>query len=179
MRAPMVASTPPIPGATTPMTSPLVSILMGSRSDLDVMQAARDVLDSIAVPCDMRVISAHRNLDRLMEWIGEAEGKGVRVFIAGAGGAAHLPGVIAARTLLPVLGVPLPGMGLMGLDALLSIVQMPSGIPVGTFAIGKAGAANAGWMAAAILAGSDSGIASRLADSRKKRQKDALAGELP
>lgn len=158
---------------------PLVSILMGSRSDLDTMRAAAEVLSDIGVDHDMRVISAHRNLVRLQAYVGEAEASGVEVFIAGAGGAAHLPGVIAAQTIRPVLGVPLSGMGLMGLDALLSIVQMPSGVPVGTFAIGKAGAANAAFFAAGILGIGRPDVRSRLAAVRARRAEEALAGELP
>lgn len=161
------------------MTRPLVSILMGSRSDLDVMRAAADTLVDLEIPYDMRVISAHRNLPRLQEWIAQAEGLGVEVYIAAAGGAAHLPGVIAAQTIKPVLGVPLPGMGLMGLDALLSIVQMPTGVPVGTLAIGKAGAGNAAFLAASILALSHTEVRERLAAVRARRSAEALAGEIP
>src|SRR5580700_4365334 len=135
------------------MTSPLVSILMGSRSDLDVMQAARDALNDLGVAHEVRVLSAHRTPDALFEYVSAAPARGVEVFIAGAGGAAHLPGVVAAKTTLPVLGVPIPSGHLLGLDALLAIVQMPKGVPVATFAVGKAGAGNAGLFAVAVLAG--------------------------
>ncbi len=157
---------------------PKVAVLMGSKNDLPVMQGCRDVLDKLGIEHETRVISAHRALDRLLEYLPDAEARGVCVFVAGAGGAAHLPGVIAARTIKPVLGVPLDSMGLMGLDALLSIVQMPSGIPVGTLAVGKAGAANAGWLAAAILALSDEGVRIRLDAARQERRAQALAGEI-
>jgi 5-(carboxyamino)imidazole ribonucleotide mutase len=129
----------------------LVSVLMGSKSDWDVMQHASQTLEKLGVPCDVRVLSAHRTPDQLFEYMAEAEKKGVNVFIAAAGGAAHLAGVVAAKTLLPVLAVPMESK-LLGLDSLLSMVQMPAGIPVGTLAIGKAGAVNAALLAVAILA---------------------------
>lgn len=129
----------------------LVSVLMGSQSDWDTMQHAVRTLDKLGVPCDVRVLSAHRTPDHLFEYIAAAEKQGVEVFIAAAGGAAHLAGVVAAKTLLPVLGVPMESK-LQGLDSLLSMVQMPAGIPVGTLAIGKAGATNAALFAVAILA---------------------------
>lgn len=132
------------------MSNPLVSILMGSKSDLEVMQPARDALNDLGVPHEVRVLSAHRTPDALFAYVAEAEARGVEVFIAGAGGAAHLPGVVAAKTTLPVLGVPIPSGHLLGLDALLAIVQMPKGIPVATFAVGKAGAGNAGLFAVAL-----------------------------
>jgi 5-(carboxyamino)imidazole ribonucleotide mutase len=149
------------------MTSPLVSILMGSKSDLDVMQAARDALSALDVASETRVLSAHRTPDALFEYVGLAAGRGIEVFVAGAGGAAHLPGVIAAKTTLPVLGVPIPSGHLLGLDALLAIVQMPKGIPVATFAVGRAGAANAALFAVAILAGKRPELAQRLVAWRK------------
>jgi 5-(carboxyamino)imidazole ribonucleotide mutase len=156
------------------MNSPLVSILMGSKSDLDVMQPARDALNDLGVAHEVRVLSAHRTPDALFEYIADAAARGVEVFIAGAGGAAHLPGVVAAKTTLPVLGVPIPSGHLLGLDALLAIVQMPKGIPVATFAVGKAGAGNAGLFAVAILAGKRPDLAQKLATWRKKKAEELL-----
>ncbi len=158
------------------MTSPLVSILMGSKSDLDVMQGARDALNDLGVAHEVRVLSAHRTPDALFEYVQGAAARGVEVFIAGAGGAAHLPGVVAAKTTLPVLGVPIPSGHLLGLDALLAIVQMPKGVPVATFAVGKAGAGNAGLFAVAILAGKRPELAQKLAAWRKA-QADKLLQE--
>ena len=149
------------------MTAPLVSILMGSKSDLDVMQPARDALLELGVAHEVRVLSAHRTPDALFAYVHDAEARGVEVFIAGAGGAAHLPGVVAAKTTKPVLGVPIPSGHLLGLDALLAIVQMPKGIPVATFAVGKAGAGNAGLFAIAILAGKRPELADKLVAWRK------------
>jgi 5-(carboxyamino)imidazole ribonucleotide mutase len=149
------------------MTTPLVSILMGSKSDLDVMQAARDALTELGVAHEVRVLSAHRTPDALFDYVKDAEARGVEVFIAGAGGAAHLPGVVAAKTTLPVLGVPIPSGHLAGFDALLAIVQMPKGVPVATFAVGKAGAGNAGLFAIAILAGKRPELAQKLAAWRR------------
>ncbi len=139
-----------------------ISIIMGSTSDWPTMSHAAEVLDALDVPYDTQVVSAHRTPDRLVEFSKTAEQNGVKVVIAGAGGAAHLPGMCAAMTQLPVLGVPVESKALSGMDSLLSIAQMPGGIPVGTLAIGKAGAKNAGLMAAAILALSDSDLAERL-----------------
>lgn len=133
------------------MQQPLVSIVMGSKSDWETMEHAVKTLEGLGVPCEVRVLSAHRTPEALREYIESAEGRGVEVFIAGAGGAAHLAGVIASQTLRPVLGVPMESK-LSGLDSLLSMVQMPAGIPVGTLAIGKAGAINAALLATAILA---------------------------
>lgn len=132
--------------------SPLVAVIMGSRSDWETMQHAVQTLEELGVPCEARALSAHRTPDALFEYIRDAESRGVEVFIAGAGGAAHLPGVVAAKTTLPVLGVPMETRALGGLDSLLSIVQMPAGVPVATFAIGRAGAVNAALFAVAILA---------------------------
>src|SRR5579862_1014161 len=157
------------------MTSPLVSILMGSKSDLDVMQGARDALNDLGVAHEVRVLSAHRTPDALFEYVQGAAARGVEVFIAGAGGAAHLPGVVAAKTTLPVLGVPIPSGHLLGLDALLAIVQMPKGVPVATFAVGKAGAGNAGLFAVAILAGKRPDLAKSLAAWRKAQADKLLA----
>ena len=133
------------------MNAPLVGIIMGSQSDWDTMQHAADQLDALGVPYEVGVVSAHRTPELLFEYSGAAEGRGLQVLIAGAGGAAHLPGMTAAKTSLPVLGVPVQSKSLNGLDSLLSIVQMPGGIPVGTLAIGKAGAINAALLAIAIL----------------------------
>ncbi len=146
----------------TPPAAPLVGIAMGSSSDWPTLEHAARVLDELGVPCEPRVVSAHRTPDDLAAYAREAEGRGLEVLIAGAGGAAHLPGMLAAQTLLPVLGVPVAITSLGGLDALLSIVQMPAGIPVGTLAIGPAGAANAGLLAAQILSGSRPALRERL-----------------
>ena len=151
-----------------------VAIVMGSQSDWPTMQCAADVLDELAVETDIRIVSAHRTPDRMVEFARAAEGEGIAVIIAGAGGAAHLPGMIAAMTHLPVLGVPVKSKALSGQDSLLSIVQMPAGVPVGTLAIGEAGATNAGLLAAAILAGSDAALADRLKAWRRARS-DAVA----
>ena len=141
---------------------PLVGLIMGSRSDWETMRHAAETLEQLGVPFEQRVVSAHRTPDLLFDYAGSAEERGLKVLIAGAGGAAHLPGMTAAKTTLPVLGVPVESKALSGVDSLLSIVQMPAGIPVATLAIGKAGAVNAALLAAAILAGSDPGIAERL-----------------
>jgi 5-(carboxyamino)imidazole ribonucleotide mutase len=156
------------------MSSSLVSILMGSKSDLEVMQPARDALSELGVPHEVRVLSAHRTPDALFAYLAEAEARGVEVFIAGAGGAAHLPGVVAAKTTLPVLGVPIPSGHLLGLDALLAIVQMPKGIPVATFAVGKAGAGNAGLFAVALLAAKRPDLRQKLAAWRKGQAEKLL-----
>jgi 5-(carboxyamino)imidazole ribonucleotide mutase len=156
------------------MSSPLVSILMGSKSDLDVMQPARDALQELGVPHEVRVLSAHRTPDALFAYVADAEARGVEVFIAGAGGAAHLPGVVAAKTTLPVLGVPIPSGHLLGLDALLAIVQMPRGVPVATFAVGKAGAGNAGLFAVSVLAGKRPELRQKLAIWRKGQAEKLL-----
>ncbi|HSY22766.1 MAG TPA: 5-(carboxyamino)imidazole ribonucleotide mutase [Polyangiaceae bacterium] len=157
------------------MSRPLVSILMGSKSDLEVMQPARDALTEMGVVHEVRVLSAHRTPDALFEYVAAAPGRGVEVFIAGAGGAAHLPGVVAAKTILPVLGVPIPSGHLLGLDALLAIVQMPKGIPVATFAVGKAGAGNAALFAVAILGGRRPDLAEKLTAWRKAQATKLLA----
>ena len=144
-----------------------IVICMGSQSDWETMKEAEDILKTLEVMPDVQIISAHRTPDRLAEFARSAANNGVKVIIAGAGGAAHLPGMIAAHTELPVLGVPVESAALKGMDSLLSIVQMPGGIPVGTLAIGKAGAKNAGLLAASILALSDSDLATRLKAWRK------------
>jgi 5-(carboxyamino)imidazole ribonucleotide mutase len=143
--------------------SPLVGVIMGSRSDWETMRHAAETLAALGVAHETRVVSAHRTPVRLYEYAASAAGRGIKVIIAGAGGAAHLPGMAASMTVLPVLGVPVESHALKGMDSLLSIVQMPGGVPVGTLAIGKAGAINAGLMAASILALSDPGLAERLA----------------
>jgi 5-(carboxyamino)imidazole ribonucleotide mutase len=158
---------------------PLVAILMGSSSDWEVMRQAAQQLKDFGVACDARVISAHRSPDLLFDYIKEATAQGVRCFIAGAGGAAHLAGVIAGKTTLPVLGVPMPSKHLQGLDSLLSIVQMPKGIPVATFAIGEAGAANAGLFAVAMLALNDDALAQRLQAFRNKQAEAVKVTTLP
>jgi len=148
------------------MSQPLVGIIMGSDSDWPVMRAAAQMLADFGIAYEARVVSAHRTPDLMFEFAEQAAERGVRVIIAGAGGAAHLPGMVAAKTTLPVLGVPVPSKHLQGQDSLLSIVQMPKGIPVATFAIGEAGAANAGLFAAAILATTDAALTQKLADFR-------------
>ncbi|KTR84636.1 N5-carboxyaminoimidazole ribonucleotide mutase [Novosphingobium barchaimii] len=145
-----------------PIVAPPVAIVMGSQSDWPTMQRAAEMLDKLSVAYDARIVSAHRTPDRLVSFAKGAADEGFKVIIAGAGGAAHLPGMVASMTHLPVLGVPVQSKALSGQDSLLSIVQMPAGIPVGTLAIGEAGAANAGLMAAAILAISDAALADRL-----------------
>ena len=144
-------------------STPLVAIVMGSRSDWPTLKCAADALDALEVAWEARVVSAHRTPDRLVAFSRGARGEGFKVIIAGAGGAAHLPGMVASMTELPVLGVPVKSRALKGLDSLLSIVQMPGGVPVGTLAIGEAGATNAGLLAAQILALSDEALAERLA----------------
>ncbi len=148
---------------------PLVGVVMGSQSDWDTMRQAVEILESLEVPVEARVVSAHRTPDRLFEYARTAEARGLHLIIAGAGGAAHLPGMIAALTILPVLGVPVESKVLRGVDSLLSIVQMPRGIPVGTLAIGGAGASNAGLLAAAILARHDPALRDRLAAYRAEQ----------
>jgi 5-(carboxyamino)imidazole ribonucleotide mutase len=144
------------------MASPLVGVIMGSRTDWETMRHAAETLGELGIPFEQRVVSAHRTPDLLFSYAAEAEERGLRVLIAGAGGAAHLPGMTASKTTLPVLGVPVESHALSGLDSLLSIVQMPAGVPVGTLAIGRAGAVNAALLAAAILAGSDAALVERL-----------------
>lgn len=151
------------------MPKTLVSIIMGSSNDWEIMQQAAQQLRDFGVAYDARVISAHRSPDLLFDYIEQMHEQGVQCFIAGAGGAAHLAGVIAGKTTLPVLGVPIPSKYLKGMDSLLSIVQMPKGIPVATFAIGEAGAANAGLFAVSMLALNDAALAQRLIDYRKKQ----------
>lgn len=156
--------------------TPVIGIIMGSQSDWETMKNAADVLDGLNVPYETKIVSAHRTPDRLYDYAKTAKARGLKVIIAGAGGAAHLPGMAAAMTPLPVLGVPVQSRTLKGLDSLLSIVQMPGGVPVGTLAIGAAGAKNAGLMAAGIIALMDDGLAARLDDWRAA-QTDAVADE--
>ena len=157
--------------------TPVVGIIMGSQSDWPVMQEAARMLETLGVAYEARIVSAHRTPDRLVEYAKSAKGRGLKVIIAGAGGAAHLPGMAASMTPLPVLGVPVQSKALSGMDSLLSIVQMPAGVPVGTLAIGEAGAKNAGLLAAAILALSDEGLSERLQDWRAA--KSAAVAEVP
>ena len=156
----------PHPATQTP---PLVGIIMGSTSDWETMRHAAEVLEQLGVAHECRVVSAHRTPDRMYDYARAASGRGLKVIVAGAGGAAHLPGMVASLTTLPVLGVPVESHALRGQDSLLSIVQMPAGIPVGTLAIGKAGATNAGLLAAAILGTTDPALAARLAAWREAR----------
>jgi len=161
------------------MSKPLVAIIMGSSSDWDVMQQAAHALRDFGVDYDARVISAHRSPELLLTHVRDMIAQGAQCFIAGAGGAAHLAGVIAGQTTLPVLGVPIPSKYLKGIDSLLSIVQMPKGIPVATFAIGEAGASNAALFAIAMLAINDSALAERLTTFRKKQAEIIAAIKLP
>ena len=154
---------------------PLVGLIMGSRSDWETMAQAAQTLDELGVPYEVRVISAHRTPDLLFEYAGTAEGRGLEVLIAGAGGAAHLPGVAAAKTPLPVLGVPIESKALHGLDSLLSMVQMPAGVPVGTLAIGRAGAVNAALLAAAILGSKYPQYREAVRRRREEQVRSALA----
>ena len=156
----------------TTSEAPRVGVVGGSRSDFPVLQAAVDVLEELGVPAELRVVSAHRTPDHLFRYAESAAERGIRVIVAGAGGAAHLPGMLAAKTILPVIGLPIPTQNLGGLDSLLSIVQMPRGIPVATVAIGNG--LNAGLLAAAILAVSDEALATRLADWRARQTAGVL-----
>jgi 5-(carboxyamino)imidazole ribonucleotide mutase len=159
---------------STPAQMPLVGVIMGSRSDWPTLSKAAEILAELGVPYETRVVSAHRTPDRLVAYARTARGRGLRIIIAGAGGAAHLPGMVAAMTSLPVLGVPVKSSALSGLDSLLSIVQMPKGVPVGTLAIGEAGAANAGILAASMLANDDAALLGRL-EAYRMAQTDAVA----
>ena len=161
------------------MSAPLVAIVMGSKSDWETLQHAAATLTQFEVPHECRVVSAHRTPARMAEFAGEAEERGLEVIIAGAGGAAHLPGMVAAQTLLPVLGVPVETHALHGMDSLLSIVQMPAGIPVGTLAIGRAGATNAALLAVAILATTRPALRERLRQFRAEQTQRVLADTLP
>ena len=161
------------------MIKPLVSVVMGSKSDWDVMQHAVAVLDEFHVSYEAKVVSAHRTPDLMFQFAEQAQSRGIRCIIAGAGGAAHLPGMIAAKTTVPVLGVPVNSRHLQGLDSLLSIVHMPRGVPVATFAIGEAGAANAGLFAVELLAIQDDELSAQLNAYRHKQAEMVVASELP
>ncbi len=160
-----------------PASAPLVGLIMGSKSDWDTLKGAAELLESLGIPFEAKVVSAHRTPKRLYDYATGAKARGLKVIIAAAGGAAHLPGMAASMTALPVLGVPVRSASLNGLDSLLSIVQMPKGVPVGTLAIGEAGAANAAIFAASILALSDAGVAERL--ERLRADQTAAVGEDP
>jgi len=162
-----------------PQQQPLVGVVMGSDSDWPTMQAAAVMLKEFGVPFEARVVSAHRTPDLLFEYAEAAAQRGLKAIIAGAGGAAHLPGMLAAKTIVPVLGVPVQSKALSGQDSLLSIVQMPKGIPVATFAIGEAGAANAALFAVAMLATGDAALARRLDDFRRAQSEKVMAMKLP
>jgi 5-(carboxyamino)imidazole ribonucleotide mutase len=168
-----------MPAMPEPSTTPLVAIIMGSRSDWDTMSHASQALDALSITHDVRVMSAHRTPALVDEYIGGAEGRGLEVIIAGAGGAAHLAGVAAAKTLLPVLGVPIQSRALNGIDSLLSTVQMPGGIPVGTLAIGNSGATNAALLAAAILANKYPAVREALRRYREAQTQAVLAQSDP
>jgi 5-(carboxyamino)imidazole ribonucleotide mutase len=161
--------------STSMKESPLVGVVMGSKSDYETLAAAGELLREFGVPYEARVVSAHRTPDLLFEYASQAEARGLRVIIAGAGGAAHLPGMLAAKTLVPVLGVPIPTTMLQGIDSLLSIVQMPKGVPVGTLAIGRPGAANAALLAMEILATTDAALRDKLRIWREARTKEVMA----
>src|SRR3954471_14392926 len=161
------------------MENPLVGVVMGSQSDWEVMQHAVKVLKEFGIANEARVVSAHRTPDIMFEYAEGARQRGLLCIIAGAGGAAHLPGMIASKTTLPVLGVPVPSRHLAGQDSLFSIVQMPKGIPVATFAIGEAGAANAGLFAVSLLAASDAALAQKLAEYRERLREQVAAMQLP
>src|SRR5687768_12333629 len=159
--------------------APVVGVIMGSKSDWETMRHASEMLKSFGVPHECKIVSAHRTPDLLFSYSEEAAKRGIKVIIAGAGGAAHLPGMCASKTHLPVLGVPVQSKALNGMDSLLSIVQMPAGIPVGTLAIGKAGAINAALLAASILALSDDALRDRLEAWRRRQTQASLEAELP
>jgi 5-(carboxyamino)imidazole ribonucleotide mutase len=157
------------------MSQPLVGVIMGSRSDWETMRHVTETLEELGVPFEQRVVSAHRTPDLLFEYASTAAERGLKVIVAGAGGAAHLPGMAAAKTHLPVLGVPVESKALKGMDSLLSIVQMPAGVPVGTLAIGRSGAVNAGLLAASIVALQDEGVRERLVNFREAQTTNVLA----
>jgi 5-(carboxyamino)imidazole ribonucleotide mutase len=167
------------PKAPASPAAPLVGIVMGSRSDWETMQHAAQKLEALGIAHEVRVVSAHRTPDVLFDYAASAQSRGLRAIIAGAGGAAHLPGMLASKTIVPVLGVPVQSKALNGMDSLLSIVQMPAGIPVATFAIGHAGASNAALFAAAMLAADHPGIASALDAFRQRQTDDVAANDDP
>jgi 5-(carboxyamino)imidazole ribonucleotide mutase len=168
-------ATAPVPRQKSRAQPPWVGVIMGSKSDLKYLQPAIDLLAELQIPHEARVVSAHRTPDWMFEYASTAESRGIEVIIAAAGGAAHLPGMVAAKTVLPVLGVPVPATLLNGLDSLLSIVQMPKGVPVGTLAIGEPGAANAALLAASIVSASRPELRERLRQWRAQRTSDVLA----
>ena len=169
-----------VPSYNRPMSNkPLVGVVMGSKTDYETLAAAVEILRALKIPHEARVVSAHRTPDWLFKYAETARDRGLRVIIAGAGGAAHLPGMLAAKTLVPVLGVPVSATQLNGMDSLLSIVQMPKGVPVGTLAIGKSGAANAALLAAEILALNDAALYERLVVWRAARTMEVMQQELP
>ncbi len=159
--------------------SPIVGIIMGSNSDWDVMSKATEVLDDFGISYEAKVVSAHRTPDEMFEYAETAQARGLKIIIAGAGGSAHLPGMVASKTLVPVLGVPVTSKAMQGLDSLLSIVQMPKGIPVATFAVGEPGAANAALFAASILANSDETLNKKLSSFRSRQRSKVRAMKLP
>ena len=161
------------------MSDPIVGVVMGSQSDWDVMQHTANVLRDFGVAFEHKVVSAHRTPDAMFEYAESARDRGLKCIIAGAGGAAHLPGMIASKTTIPVLGVPVPSKHLAGQDSLYSIVQMPKGIPVATFAIGEAGAANAALFAVSLLANDDASLATKLSDYRERLKEQVAAMQLP
>lgn len=161
------------------MSTPLIGIIMGSNSDYPVMQQAEQFLQQFSIPYEIHVVSAHRTPDLMFEYAENARARGLKAIIAGAGGAAHLPGMVAAKTTVPVLGVPVPSKYLRGEDSLLSIVQMPKGVPVATFAIGEAGAANAALFAISLLANDNPELAQKLADFRENQKQSVLTIGLP
>ena len=161
------------------MAEPLVGVIMGSRSDWETMRHAAETLEKLGVPFETRVVSAHRTPDLLFEYAAAAEARGLRVIVAGAGGAAHLPGMTASKTVLPVLGVPIESKALKGFDSLLSIAQMPAGVPVGTLAIGRAGATNAAILAASIVGLQDAAVRDRLRALRERQTAEVLASPDP
>jgi len=165
-----------VPDSVPPAPAPLVGVVMGSTSDWEIMRHAADTLADLGVAYEARVVSAHRTPDLLFAYAERAEARGLRAIIAGAGGAAHLPGMLAAKTLVPVLGVPVPATLFNGVDSLLSIVQMPAGVPVGTLAVGKPGAINAALFAAQLLATADAGLRARL-QARRDARRDGVLGE--
>lgn len=161
------------------MSQPKVGVVMGSDSDWPIMRHAIEQLEGFGIPVEARVVSAHRTPDSMFEYAEQAAGRGLHCIIAGAGGAAHLPGMLAAKTIVPVLGVPVPSRYLSGQDSLYSIVQMPKGVPVATFAIGESGAANAGLFAAAVIANGDPALGRQLAAFREQQRDRALAMQVP
>lgn len=161
-----------------PNIKPLVGVIMGSTSDWETLKAGVEVLDELSIPYETEIVSAHRTPDKLFTYAQQASNRGLEVIIAGAGGAAHLPGMVAAKTLLPVLGVPIQSQALMGIDSLLSIVQMPAGVPVGTLAIGKAGAVNAALLAASILSNKHKAIQNKLTQFRQQQTQKVLQSSL-